>query len=386
MKRRNKIICLALLFIIAFGGMYLVPMMMNNNQAFVNIEPTNGRFVVAAASALDAAGPNENNITAADGTPVDNHGDDLLAGNYEQYIICVNASDADGYGDIDNIFAALQTGAGANVCVFEWARTGANTLTEGVGAANVVLGTWSNVTGANDVDIMIPFSIEWDMGTQTDLDLNITVDEGGAQVAKVEVNLNLDVVATTTMSDVGLFDYVDYLNGANMGTAHVTYHYTGYTTIYPLGAETDFYAWRAAVPSEGITQRSWIDTSYTDGTGVAVFSGIMAPDTNTRQLLNFSMVAVDNGDGANATDLNAATTYASAVYVDPSAPTHPEDDDGGWVFPPIFDSLEGTLLVGGVAVVLMTGAYYAYGRSASSKPRRRSTKRKRTTKKRRRKR
>jgi len=388
MKRQNKIICLAFLFLIAFGGMYIAPMLMSNNMMMPVVERPSDNYVVAAsASTLDATAADANNITNGRGVAAALY---LLAGAYEEYVIVVNVTDLDGYADIVNISVNFEK-AGVSIGGVLYNRTGVTgdifselTAAEIEGAnADIRMGTCTNISAADVIDLTVPIALEWSLGAQTDLDLNFTCYDGDGKTTRTE-NLNFDVIATLTMSDTVMFTYNEYLNGASFGTIGLTYHYTGYTTLYPLGAETDFYVSMAAVTAEQIGARIWESTAYADGTGIASFNDILAPDTNTEITLTFTEYAVSQGDGTGGTDL-AAATYTDTVVVGPNAPEHTDPGDGG-IIPTIFDSLEGTLLVGGVAVVIMTGAYYAYGRSGSSSPRRRTSKRKKTAKKRKRKR
>jgi hypothetical protein len=378
MNKRNKTLTFLVLFLVAFGMSFAVGMtnMVGVDNAVIQV-PDGGQFLLATDgdSALDAVSATANNMT---GLP---QGDDLFAGAYEEYTVIVNASDADGFADIDYILISLVTGAGANVSTIQF--TGSTGLfTEVVGASYIRLGSATNVSGTNDVDLTVPFAIEWEMGAQTDLDLNITVIDA-TQGDTESINLNLDVIATLTLSDSTLFTYAEYLNGEHFGTMQLTYHYTGYTTTYPTAAETDFWITRSAIVSEQVGSRSWEASSYADATGIATWSNVLAPEVNEEVTLTMSLFAVDQAGGASDTSL-MSTTYTDTTQINPNAPL-PEDreprDGIVPVIPNIFGTMEGAILVGVAAVVVMGTGLYISKKGTTSKRTRKST-RKSTRKKR----
>lgn len=370
MNTKRKILCLALLLMLITGMPFMASMLGTQpvDKNMMAVQPGGG-FKIAAVgdSALDAVAANANNLTPS------GHGDDLLAGAYEQYTIVVNASDGDGFADIDFIWVRFISGAGANLSMITF--TGATGLfTESVGATLIRLGAATNISAANVVDLTIPFAIEWAMGAQIDMDINITVWDG-AQGDTELLNLNLDVIATLVCgTDLLLFTYAEYLNEVSFGTMTIgPWYYTGYAALYPLGAETDFYVARAAVVAESIGTATYVDSAYVDGTGISSFNNIVSPDVNQAVNVTYYFYPVIGGSGAAGTKLNA-TSYGDSCIVNPDAkPT--SEQTPRVIGSDLFATPEGVMLIGGAAAVLLVGTYVAYNKSGSTRARRRTPKR-----------
>jgi len=377
MNNRKKALCFLVLVLVVFGGAFAMNMFSTTPATeSLNIgEPVNN-YGVAAAAATDAVGPVANNVTNPRG------GDDLLAGAYETYTLVVNASDADGFADILNITVAFVASAApaTTIAGFFCDTTGAAVAVSelSTGAAKIRYVSATNVSATNDYDITILFKVEWAMGAQTDLDLNVTVYEAAASASTIK-NVNLDVIATLTLSDAILFTYTEYASNEHCGTMSLTYHYTGYTTLYPLGAETDFWVTRSAITSESIGSRSYESSSYTDSTGVAIFSTILAPDVNNIVTDTMTLFAVAQSGGASDTSL-MATTNTDTCLVNPSANTDGRTtrEDAGTLLP--FNSFEGFVLIGAASIIVVGGGIYITRKGSSTGTRRKST-RKRTTRK-----
>lgn len=312
-------------------------------------------------SQLDAVAANANNITGL------TRGDDLLAGAYEEYTIVANASDVDGHGDIDAISISLISGASTNLTTITFTPASGGTFTETTGATLIRLGSATNVSSGNDVDLTVPFAIEWEMGAKTDLDLNITCTDATPGDTE-QLNLNLDVIATLTLSDSTLFLFDEYEKFEHFGTMSLTYHYTGYSSVYPLGAETDFWVTRAATPTVQIGERSFQADSYADGTGVATFSSISASDTQAGgHTETWTLFAVDEGGGSSDTSL-MATTNTDTVSIRSVAPKDREPRIGEILWPEELTYY--VVIFVGIAAV----SYYAYQKR--SVPKRRGGRRK----------
>jgi hypothetical protein len=383
MNNRKKAYSFLLLLLIGFGFVMAGNFLTTPSVEPMTIDEPNSNFVVAAAATSAAISSTENNVTNPRG------GDDLLCGAYETYYLILNTSDADAATQILNVTAEFVVSAspGTSIGGFLAVTTGATVVvTElATGAGNVRLGTGStNATTATTQNITIPFKLEWEMGARTDVDINVTVYEAAAS-AESQKNANLDFVATLTLSDSTFYTYNEYLNGESYGTSSITYHYTGYTTLYPLNAETDFWVTTTAILSEGVGARSYQSSTYTEGTGVAQFTTLLAPDVNSAVTQTITMIAVDKAGGAADTSL-MATTNTDTVTVNPNANTDDRttrDDNLPGIVPPDFlNSMEGFIIVGAAAVIVLGGAVYVSKQGASTKKRSRSRpKRKKTTKK-----
>lgn len=382
MNTKRKILCLMLLMTLIVGMPFLAMTIMPNvSEDRTVIERPDGNFIVAAAATSDAIATGANNITNTRGAAASNY---VFAGAYELYYLVLNVSDADGFADILNVTAEFVTTASPGVSLggfFCDTATATVTVTELVaGAGNVRLAAGStNISAGNVIDITIPFRFEWAIGSQTDVDINVTVMEAAAS-SELTKDANIDIVGTLSMSDTTMFAYAEYFDGEAFGTIGLTYHYTGYTTIYPLAAETDFYVSMAAVSTEGIVARAWESTAYDATTGIASFNNIVAPNTLTEITLTFTEYAVTQSGGSGGTTL-MSTIYTDTVVVSPNAKPVSERTtrDGAIIGADFFSDFGGVILIGGAAVVFMAGAYMYSQKSVTSTSR---TTRKRSTKKR----
>ena len=123
---------------------------MSNRDVMVepsNIENPIRDFMIAASPTVDTT---NSQVTNLDDT------DNLYGGGYKTYILVANCSDTDGGTTITKITVAF-----GSYFSFEWLNT--SIVTELTGASKVRLGTYSNVTAGNDVDLTINFKVEWAM-------------------------------------------------------------------------------------------------------------------------------------------------------------------------------------------------------------------------------
>ena len=366
MENKKKIFCFVVLFALMFGGMGFASFTAPTDAAIEPIRP-GGNFLVAADPAVDAVSNTANNISGLTA-------DDLFA-TLTQYTFVANVSDADGYVDIDNVTITFCKAAVDYFSVLYVVSTGV--FTEASGATYFRIGSATNISaGAGTaIDLTIPFHIEWAMLEIDDIDVNVSVSNATVlNSASVLANINVDMQTQLTCSDADLFVYPEYLTGSPFGGMELTYHYTGFTTTYPLAAETDFWVSRAAVTSEGVGARAWDSTGYDDSTGVAQFDDIIAPDVNEETTFTFTLYAVNQAGGSADTSLMAVST-TDTVVVGPNAPYYPPDDDSPFISPDIFGTPEGVMLIGGVVVVFGAGTYYFYGRNKTTPTRRRSKRR-----------
>jgi hypothetical protein len=382
MNNRKKALCFLVLVLIAFSGAFAVNMFNTAPIAEpLDIGQPVNQYGVAAAATSTALGEGTNNVTNTRGTL--GSAQYMLAGAYETYYLVLNVSDADDAIEILNVTAEFVVSAALGTSKFGFlaVTTGVTVaVTElSTGASNVRLIAGStNVTTATTQNITIPFKLEWALGSVTDLDINVTVYEAAAS-SELTKNTNIDVIGTLDLSDTTMFTLAEYKTGEAFGTIGLTYHYTGLTTIYPLAAETDFYVSMAAVTAEGIGARAWVSTAYAEGTGIASFNDIIAPESNTIQTLTFTEYAVVQAGGYTGTDL-VSGTHTDTVIINPSANTDgrtTRDDDG--ISSP-FNSFEGFVLIGMASIIVIGGGVYITRKGSSTSTRRRST-RKRTTKK-----
>lgn len=240
---------------------------------------------------------------------------------------------------------------------------------ESSSATGVTLGTLANTTWSGDpttLSFTIPVTFAWAVTDADNIGLvwemyDLLAGKGSGTEATT-----YDVVSTLTIATSNFIVLSDYGTGKMIVVSNMVFSYTGTDgAAHPLDAQTDFYLTRS--PSAGIVG-SWNPSSYTDGTGSAVWADIIAGSVSLVE--TFTVAAYTQG--GTTTDL-MSTTYSDTVTL-----TH----DGPGEDPPVFTGLTpNTILL--LAIVVIGGALcYNSGKKDAKTAKRKPAKRKSARRKR----
>jgi len=315
-KKKQKIFLgiMLLLLISPMAGL----MMANSFDDGVGVLDTPLELNKSYASSADCViTAGDSGVTNADDT------DNLYGGAYRAYTVTANCSYGTRGADIDNITVSFYKGA---IEYFSFVYDNdTETATEDVGASFVTIGTVSNVTTGIYANITIAFEVEWAMTDVDDVDLNITA-WNGVNSTSTQKNADYDFDTDLVMTPTSFISLVSTKvnDPIAIATTTISYEDSGGDN-YPLDAETDFVLTRT--PATGAD--SWNPSSYTDGTGVAVWITVTAGYIAQQE--TFTMTAYTQG--TTTTNLYG-TTYTDSVSLTNSGGAVHEPDVGIAGIPP----------------------------------------------------
>lgn len=349
-KRKNIVLGIILLLVMMpVAGMLLAPTLQDNvllpNESF---SPKKD-FGISADCAVDTT---NTKITTATIDDTDN----LYGGLYKTYTLVVNTSYAGGGSAIDNITALFWKDSTSYFSFKYLNSTGV--VSEVLGPTYVELGAYSNVTSGNYVNLTINFKVEWAMPTVSDVDLNITV-WNAVNSTTSKKDANYDFISTLTMTPTSFINLLSTKTGDTIPIADTTivYQDSGGDN-YPLEAQLDLYLTR--VPASGGVN-SWSPSSYTEGTGVAVWADVTAGSIAQRETFTISAYP----DGTTTGDL-FDTTYTDSLELTNAGGRVYESVTGDWMSDPNAWFMIGLVVVAGYFIYQ---GFFAGGKAVTTKKR-----------------
>lgn len=372
-KKKKKIFIGLLLMVLL-----LMPLMGNIGDSQVKneistIEPING-FKIAANPSVGTAAI----CTNPDDT------DNMYGGNYKTYLITANITDSDQASDIANVTIIFR--AITEMVSMQWINT-TNAWAElaGTSAITTFIGTGTNTTHANQMNITLSMQWDWTFPDTDDIDIIIQIYATDGTEVNDTANVNYEVDTDLTVASTELFVDANVQENDNLllNTMKYSYEDSGGDN-YPLAAETDFYITRTAGSGANIYPAvSYESASYSDSTGIATWNSPRGTSTGNEHTETWTILAVDNGDGASGTTL-MTSTKTDTVIINSGAGGGGSVDDG---LPDIISDNTGIIMVviigGGIVAFMFFDGFGSKGKGkGSKKPKRKSKKRKAKPKKR----
>jgi hypothetical protein len=253
----------------------------------------------------------EGSVPTNDQTPSCTNLDDstYMYSQYKDYIVAANASDADGFSNLDYLEVTLYDNArGTPYWTVRFDEDTA-TFSEQSDTNNIITlntGSCTNTSSGNTLNITILFTIHWNHSDIIDSDVKQYVTDSDANsdtdFYEVDWDVESDVVTTFSLSDgSGTIDRGD-INGIDSITASGTATYQG-SSINPASDEVDVW-----VNCTDIAGSPWSDTTLSSGAwSVTVDSDdVVGLDT-------YWAYVVVEGEGQDGTQVNGTTV--SDTYI-----------------------------------------------------------------------
>jgi hypothetical protein len=220
-----------------------------------------------------------------------------------------DASDADGYTDINYVEFRLKTGGGTTRVAFRYTR-GTNTFSITFGSASWVLDATSSASGSgNDLTVTWKFKSKWNAVEESGLNIEVyVIDSAGADATNTAQTSYVDVVTRLVTSSLTITNALD-VGGALHVTGNLRYgNDPGSNTessFYPPNAEIN------SVAAHDASDASKGTASISDGAFDISFT---QPSGSTSYTYHIYVDYADaSGTDADAVDGDTVTQYKVTI-------------------------------------------------------------------------